>query len=198
MLTPLDWTCDQVRCDFFAELPRPLAVMLACDIAALTPQPPLGAEAIDTARRWIMGAADPREVRFAAKAAAVYARNTATAAYAAAAAANTVFTSIDYLAYSASSVCDAVCRCAAKHGLGANVLGYEAQSRRVEFLRQTLDDPLVQRLMGIAATDASARPLLWDAVFDAGFSPQSTRRCGERRTETSPHAASFGDYVAGL
>jgi hypothetical protein len=51
MDTPLDWTSDAVRYDFFAQLPRPLAVMLACDIAALAPQPRVGAEAIDSARR---------------------------------------------------------------------------------------------------------------------------------------------------
>lgn len=197
MPTPLDWTRDQVRFDFFAQLPRPLAVMLACDIAALAPQPPLGAEAIDAARRWIMGAAEPREVRLAARAAALYAHSTADAAYAAAAAANTVQTSVVYLAYSASSVCEAVRNCAAQRGLDMNVVGYEAQSRRVEYLRQVFEEPQVRRLATISALDSAARPVLWDAVLDAGYSPQPTRRL-EESPDDVPRAEKVRDYVARL
>jgi hypothetical protein len=170
----LDWAVEPVRYEFFAQLPRPLAVMLACDVAALAPQPPLGAAAIDAARRWIMGAVSPQEVRIAACAAAVAARNTADAAYAAAAAAHTVHTSSSYLAYSASAVCEAVCRCAEQGGLDLQTVGYAAQSRRVEFLRQAMQEDHPQMLIAAWHDDPAARAVLWDAMLDAGYTPQPT------------------------
>jgi hypothetical protein len=183
METPLDWANDAVRYDFFAQLPRPLAVMLACDLAAMPPQAPVGAAAIEASRRWIMGAADPRDVRAAARAAAWQARDTADPAYAAAAAANTVSTAVWYLAYSASSVCEAVDQC----GLKQEVVGFAAQSRRVEFLRQAMTEDHVRLLANAGRDDPAVRPILWDAMLEAGYTPQPLQLASERPSD--PQAA---------
>jgi hypothetical protein len=127
-----------------------------------------------------MGAVEPRDVRVAARAAAHSARDTADPAYAAAAAANTVFTSTIYLAYSASSVCDAVHRCAAQGGLDLKSLGFAAQSRRVEFLRQVMHEEQVQLLVSAHADNPAIRPVLWDAMLDAGYTPQPVQLASEK------------------
>jgi hypothetical protein len=137
-----------------------------------------------------MGAIEPRDVRFAARAAAYAARHTADPAYAAAAAANTVFTSTVYLAYSASSVCDAVHRCAAQGGLDLNALGFAAQSRRVEFLRQAMQQDHVQLLVSAHADNPAIRPILWDAMLDAGYTPQPVQLAGERTQDAENPASS--------
>jgi hypothetical protein len=202
MSEPLKWSSDAVRLEFFAQLPRPLAVMLACDIAALPPQPPVGAEAIEWTRRWIMGAAEPREVRLAARAAAFYAPNTAHPAYAAAAAANMVYTNVRYLAYSASAVCEAV-HSGAQRGLDMQLARYGGQSRRVEFLRQAMEEDHVRLLVAANQDDPAARPILWDAMLDAGYTPQPTRLLeegGGSRTagETSIDSKAGEDFIAGV
>lgn len=171
----MDWSQRQVREAFFARVPRPLAVMLACDVAALAPQTAAGAEAIDAARRWIMGAAGLYDVRVAARAAAASAHSTADPAYAAAAAAHTVHTTSAYLAYSAAAVCKAVCQCAAQRGLNLERVGYRAQWRRVEFLRHAMEEPHVRLLLTAHGDDSSVRPILWDAMLDAGYTPQTPR-----------------------
>lgn len=174
---PENWGNPEARAEFFALLPKPLVVLIACDLAAYTPHGALGLKALETVRLWLAGQAEESDLRaiweqiwlvildedyqhsVSHRVAfdAVWSAVTADAAYWA----NDI---------SAPSILD---RTALYTDWSTH---YDRHRRRVVEIIQIANEPSVRKALALAARNSHARPLFWDAMLDAGYMPNDPGR----------------------
>jgi hypothetical protein len=170
---PDDWNDVIARLSFFQALPRPLAVLLACDLASLVPQSEPGRRAIDVARRWLLGQLQNDDLRPAFHAAFHVASRwnsgrEGTRSFAAACVVEVALAKRDA----------AVAAALATNALAHDVCGaasFARQRRLAADVMEAARHETVGQLLEAAETDASARAVFWDAMHDAGYAAVPAR-----------------------
>ncbi len=174
---PEDWSNPEARAEFFALLPKPLVVLIACDLAALTPHGALGVKAIDTVRLWLVGQASKSDLR------AMWEkfwrlmmddryRQSISHRVALTATLSAITVEAAFWAKDISSP-STLDHAAAPRDIR---LHYRRHQRVVKAIMECAADPTVRQLLAIAADEPLARPLFWDAMLEAGYAPARTRR----------------------
>lgn len=174
---PESWNNPESRAEFFALLPKPLVVLIACDLAALTPHGALGLKALETVRLWLVGQAEKSDLRaiweqiwlvmleedyqhaISHRVAldAVWSAVTADAAYWA-------------KDISTQSVLD---KTSTRTDWAAH---YRRHRQRVSEIMHFASAPAVRQALALAERDPHARPLFWDAMLEAGYMPNEPGR----------------------
>jgi hypothetical protein len=189
---PDDWSNPEARAEFFARLPKPLVVLIACDLAALTPHGALGLKAIDSVRLWLVGQVEKADLRtmweriwqvvMDERYQQMTTHRVALDAVLAAVTTDAAYWAKDI---SSPSVLD---RRSAPSDAAAH---YRRHRRVVEEIMRCAADPTVRQILAVAYDDPHVRPLLWDAMLEAGYSPIEPPRKLPWRERLAKHWQAF-------
>ncbi len=166
---PVAWDHLIARVRFFRALPRPVAVVIACDLAALAPQDQVGRRAIDAAREWLLGDRGAAELPaiFQAALSGVSGVRRSPQSVSRFAAACTLGVAV---AHYDAAVSAALAAGELSHYDNQRAT-YARQRRLVVEVMHLIEDATVRRLLRAAEDDPTARAAFWDALHDAGYTP---------------------------
>jgi hypothetical protein len=172
---PANWGDTLSRLAFFDALPQPLIVLLACDLASLPRQTPLGHWTIEQSRRWLVDQASEQDLLAAWELVSDILDSPGR---------RTVLTPLCAARYTLDTVlqdfaADYAVAAATAAALGADPeedpRPYARQRALVADIMQCVQSHTARQLLEVARRDSAVRPLLWDALHDAGYTPVATK-----------------------